>query len=951
MFRPFRVCLCGALATAFVSTSVITQAAGVRLSQPDAIGRIATNRYALPNGQLLSPAGAQIELPSMRPQVFAMSPDRKVLVTAGKTNGIAVIDVASGKVIQMATLSTNAAEAKAAADKEKKEKDDLDAGVITAPDAAPTTNTTDTSVSSTTDGTARDGASTNRSSGRSGRGSGSRTNSSGSSAAMSFNGLTFSPDGKWILLANAQGDIRVFPVGKDHRVGTPTRISIPRVSSSRREIPTGIAISEDSQRAYVVGNVGSKLHEIDIATGAVLRSWNTGVAPFEVILLNGKAYVSNVGGRIPGTNDVKALAGRRTYVRVDSTQYLPTEGSVTVIDLATGEVKGEIMVELHASAMALSPNKKYLVVANTGSDTLSVIDTRTDRVVEKIWARQTPADLFGAQPNALCFDKRGKKLFVANGTQNAVAVIEFEPEDNASKVVGLIPVGWFPGALEFEDGKLFVANIKGIGANKVFKPQEPTKLATKDFFGTVSIIPMPSDKQLAAMTQISLANLRYVNVKDALLPPRPNVPARPVPERTGEPSLFKHVIYIIKENRTYDQVLGDMKEGNGATNLCVFGERYTPNQHKIAREFVLLDNTYCAGVQSADGHQWTDSGIANEYVERQLTAAWPRSYPGGKAEDGIDALAWSASGFIWDNALKHGKTFRNYGEWMITEAGWTERGAHGRTNVAWKDFYADYVNDTKQTRLKSKPAIESLRKHSKLDTVGWDLHVPDVMRAAKFIEELKQFELNGGFPDLSLVFLPNDHTGGTKGRYPIPGAQVADNDLAFGQLVEAVSHSKFWPETCIIAIEDDPQAGWDHVSGYRTTCYVVSPYTKRRQTVSTQYNQLSVLRTIEVILGLPPMNQLDAAATPMFDCFQDVAVLTPFTSVSNRIALDQINPEPKKVANKILRRDAEMSARLNLDEQDKADEDTFNRLLWRAMKGPDVPYPEWAVKALEDDDD
>jgi len=366
---------------------------------------------------------------------------------------------------------------------------------------------------------------------------------------------------------------------------------------------------------------------------------------------------------------------------------------------------------------------------------------------------------------------------------------------------------------------------------------------------------------------------------------------------------------------------------------------------------VLLDNTYCAGVQSADGHQWTDSGIANEYVERQLTAGWPRSYPGGKAEDGIDALAWSSSGFIWDNALKHGKTFRNYGEWMITEAGWTDKAAHGRSNITWKDFYLDYVNGTAHTKLKSRPGIESLRKHSKLDTVGWDLHVPDVMRAAEFIKELKQFEVTGGFPNLTILFLPNDHTGGTKGRYPIPGAQVADNDLAFGQVVEAVSHSKFWPETCIIAIEDDPQAGWDHVSGYRTTCYVVSPHTKRRQTISTQYNQLSILRTIELILGLPPMNQLDAAATPMFDCFQDVAVLTPFKSVPNRVPLDQINPEPKKVANRILRRDAEMSARLNLDEQDKADEDTFNRILWRAMKGPDAPYPEWAIKAWEDDDD
>ncbi len=951
MFHPSRTCWCGFIHAALLlllGTSFELDGASVALTRANAVGRIATNRYALPTGQLLSPTGTQIELPTMRPQVIALSPDRKVLVTAGKTNGIAVIDIATGKVIQMATLSTNTAEAKAAADKEKKEKDDLEAGIVVAPDAAATTNTTEGALASATEGT--NSVATNRPSGRSGRGFGSRSNAPTSSATMSFNGLTFSPNGKWIFLANAQGSLRVFPVGKNHKVGTPQDISLPRVSPTRKEIPTGVAVSEDGERVYVLGNVGAKLYEIERATGTLLRKWDTGVAPFEVVLVNGKAYVSNTGGRQPGTNDVKASAGRRTFVRVDSTQYLPTEGSVTVIDLAEGVVKAEIMVELHASAMVLSPNKKYLVVANTGSDTLSVIDTTTDRVVEKIWARQTPADLFGAQPNALCFDRRGKKLFVANGTQNAVAVVNFEPEDNASKIVGLIPVGWFPGALEFADGKLFVANIKGIGANKVFKPGEKTKLSSKDFYGTVSVIPMPSDRQLAAMTEIALANMRYPKIAEALLPPRPDAQPRPVPERTGEPSVFKHVIYVIKENRSYDQVLGDMLEGNGDTNLCVFGERFTPNQHKIAREFVLLDNTYCAGVQSADGHQWTDSAIANEYVERQLTAGWPRSYPGGKAEDGIDALAWSSSGFIWDNALKHGKTFRNYGEWMITEAGWTDTNAHRRTNVSWKDFYLDHMNGTSETKLKSEPAIESLRKHSKLDTVGWDLHVPDVMRAAAFIKELQQFEVTGGFPNLTILFLPNDHTGGTKGRYPIPGAQLADNDLAFGQVVEAVSHSKFWPETCIMAIEDDPQAGWDHVSGYRTTCYVVSPYTKRRQTISAQFNQLSVLRTIELILGLPPMNQMDAAATPMFDCFTDVAVLTPFKSVPNQVPLDQINPEPKKVANKILRRDAEMSERLNLDEVDKCDEDVFNRILWRAMKGPDVPYPEWAIKAWEDND-
>ena len=456
------------------------------------------------------------------------------------------------------------------------------------------------------------------------------------------------------------------------------------VPKQKLEIPTGIAVSADGKRLYVAGNLGNRLHEMDAESGKVLRSWDTGVAPFDVVLAGDKAYVSNLGGRRPGRSDFAAPAGKGTTVRVDPVRHIANEGSVTVIDLAGGRVKTEILVGLHASALAVSPGGKYVVVANTGSDTLNVIDTGSDQVIEKIWARQTPADLFGAQPNALAFDRKGKRLYVCNGTQNAVAVIQFEPEDNASKVLGLIPVGWFPGAIQYDAGRktLCVANMKGIGATKVFKPDEQVKLNTKDFFGTVSLVPVPTGQRLSALTKRALQNMHYPKLAEARLPARPSQPARPVPERVGEPSVFKHVIYIIKENRSYDQVLGDMPEGNGAPALCIFGESCTPNQHKIAREFVLLDNTYCAGVQSADGHQWADSAIANEYVERQITSSTPRSYPGGKTEDGSDALAWASSGFIWDNALAHGKTFRNYGEWMLSEAGWKDRKRKGASRLA-----------------------------------------------------------------------------------------------------------------------------------------------------------------------------------------------------------------------------------------------------------------------------
>jgi YVTN family beta-propeller protein len=922
MIFPLTGCRLGILCVSAACLVFTAEAApgpysNVNLAGSNSVGRVAASRFILPTGQALTPAGQQVELPGMRPQVLAFSPDGKWLLTAGKSNVLVVINPASGQVAQVVSLSTRKVETKVEPKAEAKTEEVDDPSLVEPEKTTPATNT----IVST-------------------------------SATMSFNGLIWAPDGRRIFLANAGGNIRSFPVSANGVVGTPISLAVPdvRAPKPRREVPTGLAVSADSKRLYVAGNVAGRLFEMDAATGARLRTWDVGVAPYDLALVGNKLYISNLGGRRPGTEDLVAPAGRTATVRVDPVRHIPNEGSVTVIDLAVGTVKSQIMVGLHPSAMAVSPNRKYVVVANTGSDTLSVIDTATDQVVEKIWARQTPADLFGAQPNALAFDRSGKQLYVCNGTQNAVAVVQFEPEDNASRVIGLIPVGWFPGAVEFDAARktLCVANIKGIGVNRVFKPGDKLKNSTKDYYGTVSLIPVPTEARLAELTEQALLNMRYARLAEARQPARPDQAARPVPERVGEPSLFKHVIYVIKENRSYDQVLGDVAHGNGDTNLCVFGEKYTPNQHKLVGEFALLDNTYCSGVQSADGHQWTDSSIANEYVERQLTAGWPRSYPGAKVEDGIDALAWSSSGFIWDNALAHGKTFRNYGEWMITEAGWREKSRKDR--VSWRDFWEEHNGRTNAIRLASRPGIETLRAHSPTNTVGWDLHVPDVMRAAVFIKELKEFEAAGTFPNFVILFLPNDHTGGTKGRYPLPGSQVADNDLAFGRVVEAVTHSKFWPQTCIFAIEDDPQAGWDHVSGYRTTCYVVSPYTKRRQTISTQYNQTSLVRTMELILGLPPMNQMDATATPMFDVFTETADLTPFTSVPNRVPLDQINPEPKKVQHPVLRRDAIASERLNLDEPDRCPEDTLNRILWRAMKGPDVAYPEWAVKAGVDDD-
>jgi hypothetical protein len=313
----------------------------------------------------------------------------------------------------------------------------------------------------------------------------------------------------------------------------------------------------------------------------------------------------------------------------------------------------------------------------------------------------------------------------------------------------------------------------------------------------------------------------------------------------------------------------------------------------------------------------------------------------------VDALAYSPAGFIWDNAIAHGKSLRDYGEFAITRKSFKDKSRKG--DPMFLDHYREFVDGTQTINLRSEPAIESLRPYLATNTVGWDLAVPDVFRAAQFIKELKQFEQTGDFPNLAIICLPNDHTSGTDAGSPTPAAQAADNDLAFGQIVEALSHSRFWSQTCILAVEDDPQSGWDHVSGYRTTAYVISPYTKRRQVVSVQYNQTSLVRTIELILGLPPMNQMDATATPMSDCFTDTPDLAPFVALKNNVPLDQMNPEPKKVSDPLLRKLAYASARLPLQKPDQCPEDLLNRILWHAMKGSQAPYPAWAVQTADND--
>ena len=860
------------------------------------VGRAGVNRFVTPANQILTPTGFQVELPGMRPQALALSPDGRILIASGKTAEIVVIDPNTGGVIQRVALPS---------EKDVDPAPEAVSGNILEPD--------------------KDGQ-------------------------VSFTGLAFSPRGDRVYLANVNGSVKVFSVDAQHKLAPLFTIPLPEVKAVDRkaEIPSGLTLSPDGRKLYVVLNLSNRLGEFDAEAGKLLRTWDVGVAPYDVLIHGTKAFVSNWGGRRPATNSITGPAGRGTLVRVDPVRHIANEGSVSIIDLPGKQPQKELLVGLHSSAMALSPNGRYLVVANAASDTLSVIDTGLEKIVETIWTKRNAAELFGAAPNALAFDRSGDRLYVCNGSQNAVAVIDFEPGE--SRLVGLIPVGWYPGAIVHDRTRhsLYVANIKGIGSTKKLEVGERPKFKSGQYFGTLSLFPVPTKKQLVNHTRTALVNMRHGAIRAARMPARSGQPARPVPERSGEPSVFKHVVYIIKENRTYDQVFGALKEGNGDPSLCIFGEEITPNQHKMVRDFVLLDNIYCSGILSADGHQWADAGITTDYMEKSF-AGFPRSYPDGMEDSDVDAIAYSPAGFIWDNVLAHGKTMRDYGEFAITEKSWRDKAK--KDKLTFLDHYREFVNGTTNIHVSSRPAIESLRPHLNTNTVGWDMDIPDVFRAAEFIKDLREFEAKGEMPNFILICLPNDHTSGTKAGAPTPAAQVADNDLAFGQIVEALGKSRFWKETCIFAIEDDPQAGWDHVSGYRTTGYVVSPYTKRGKVVSTQYNQTSLLRTMELILGLPPMNQLDASATPMFDCFTDKPDFTPFTAVTNNVPLDQMNPDPKKISDLLLRKNAYASARLPLELPDKCPEDQFNRILWHAMKGSQAPYPEWAITVHEDEDE
>ena len=731
-------------------------------------------------------------------------------------------------------------------------------------------------------------------------------------------------------------------------------ISFKPEGDSPLALPNGIAINTENgtDYLYVVLNGNNQLVKVDLKTQAIKWSKPTGVAPYGIAIVNGKAFVTNWGGPAPidTTHETAGVPYGKAYI--DPKTGAISRGTVSVFDLQSGETVAAIETGLHPNDIITSADSKYVYVANGNSDNISVIDAYRNKVTSVI-----PVSLFndgkvlvGDSPNALRLSDDGRLLYVANGLDNAVAVIQLGAGAAAqgtgkSVIKGFIPTEAYPAGLEIAGNTLFVTNLEGEGARvnsstlkKVGDVPETKGGAFNSHHqtATVSIIPLPDDTQLANYTtRVKQLNLMF-RAKLADLLPRKNIAPKPVPERIGEPSVFKHVLYIIKENRTYDQVLGDMPQGDGRADLCLFGNAVTPNEHQLAKDFSLLDNYYASGKSSAEGHQWTDAAMVTDYVEKSVRA-WFRSYPHVQ----YDAMVYDKQGFIWNNAADHGKNVRIYGEACVPEF---------KKGTTWNQIYDDYKAG-KPFVFKNMTTISRVRPLLSTTYPGFDTHeINDQVRASAFIDELKDYEKQDGdkLPELMVMALPSDHTGGTKYGLPTPRAQVADNDLALGRIVEALTKSRFWKNTVIFVTEDDSQAGWDHVSAYRTVGFVISPYSKLQQTIHTNYNQTCMVRTIEQILGIPPMNSIDATALPMFTCFANRPVEFSYKALPNQVPLDEMNPKLSMLKGKALYY-AKQSAKPEFDHIDGGNDDLMNRILWQAGKGA-KPYPAKLAGKAESDD-
>ena len=781
----------------------------------------------------------------------------------------------------------------------------------------------------------------------------------------SFAGITYSPDGSKLLFSQDNNYVSVADVDKktgllrhEQRVVLPPPPVDGRVYHNAKSInPGGIAFSSDGKRAYVALNAANTLGVIDLtlSPARLTAQIPVGNVPNSVVIHGNLAYVSNEGGR-PATSTDFTNDSDGTPIVVDRTDAFTLSGTVSVVDLTTGKQTKSIPVGLHPAGMTIVGSR--LFIANAYSDSLSIIDLQTDKVVRTIdLSVPIAGGTFGSGPNGVAVTESGT-AYVTLGQANAVAVVDLQGRD-AHPVIGYIPTAYFPTSIAYDKTRkqLVIADDKGLGSRGTTTTTNGVvAYNTHADMGVVNIIHEPNAGSLAASSKQVFENNHWnlttnIEVGKEFIDPHA-VPVA-VPKHIGEPSLIKHVFLIIKENRTYDQMLGDVAWGNGAKELAVFAPA-VPNQHAFVQRFPLLDNVYAPSRQSADGHPWI--GMSGSFYSNDiLSPDWIRSYPGGQAED---ALTNTPKGFLWTEVAAMGMTARLYGEWS---SGTTVARKGDGSAYTWTDFYktslckegkapaSDCIVPDDAIHVTS--AIPSAAKIMDPHFPPFNLDIPDQYRADYWIKEFKRMDAENNVPNLTILWLPNDHTAGTSKGHPYPINYQADNDLALGRMVEAISHSKVWGQSAIFVEEDDSQAGTDHVDGHRQPIYIISPYTIAPQAsgqgraIHTTYTAENINRTIENILGARPLTQFDLVASPMFDAFQDKADLAPYDCLPANIPLDQ-GPELKTgtgmsytpIEKEWLKATAKVM-KGKYDKADAVDPNFLNHVTWYVTTGWNRPYP------------
>jgi len=740
--------------------------------------------------------------------------------------------------------------------------------------------------------------------------------------SSSYTGIAFRPGASEIWTGETSRD------GADFLLVTPVSATgVPgagvEIPLGTHAVPSGLAFSEDGKTVWVAMSRSNTVAVFDAVARKMVKEIPVGVAPFSVAYskTHNAVYVSNRGGRRPKPSETTAPSSG-TEVLTDPSTGATVSGTVSVIDARTENVR-EIAVGLAPSGLALSKDESMLAVANGHSDSVSILDTKTLSVTE-VKVPAYPTGVTGSQPIAVAFTADGKTLYAACGGTNALAAIQ----RSGAKwtVAGSIPSGWFPSAITvMDDGSLRVVNVKGTGNTANGRGA----FISTAYEGSLVRIPALENGRLAAATREVIA------ANSPKLEPAGGI--------SNLVSLgIQHVLLIVKENRTYDQVLGDLKQGNGDPNLTMFGREITPNHHALAEQFVLLDNFHTGGAISFDGHQWLMQSFVSDYTERAFAAS-PRGYAWNMA----DALTVSPTGFFWQGAPKP-PSVRIYGEFCLP-ARWdaatrsvidiNERGL-----LEWSENWKAYKEGKLINTVASRSGVPALQKYIDERYPVNDTSITDQVRADEFLRELGTFEKSGTMPQLSVLTLTSDHTNGTRPGSPTPRAMVADDDFALGRIVEGVTKSRFWPSTLVLVVEDDAQNGLDHVDGHRTVALAIGAHIRRAAVDSNFYNHSSMIRTIQDIFRIPPQTRFVAAARPMTSIFTAESVTKGYTAMKPNIAFDEMNP-PLKALEGRPRWAAQQSLAMNWHDPDDVPSDVLNRILWWSSKGFDKEYPEQAKPA------